>query len=233
MKTISIGSHRRSRQSDRPVQYNQVITRINSGSNTTRPEFCVELRGRDYSASIYAASESAFNRIKRVAAAGNARIVPGPEVLGIQLQGPPRGWPHEAVGFTSVRRAPRSIIASAPAAIPEKPPTRYPFRTTPGIEIIGYCPAELIKFAPYHEDDSVTVQNRNLLVRFAMKNREMSALQVLTANAELAHSLAASIARKTPRRLMVNQEVRGMVLLLPNGTKVTLGEIAAQPTATE
>jgi hypothetical protein len=231
MKTITIGRYGRSQRCDRTVQYNQVITKIKSGANTTRPEFCVELRGGDYTASIYAASEAAFNHIKRILATGSTRMVPGPEVLGIHIQGPPSGWPRETVGITRVRRAPNAIIASASAALADAPATRYPLRTTPGVEVIGYNPAELIRFAPYHEDDSITMQNRNVLVRFATKNRDMSALHVVTADADLAQSLAASIARKTPRRLMVNTAVRGMSLMLPNGTKVSLGDLTSPPTA--
>ena len=225
MKQITIGSYSQRPRSDCSVNYDRVVTKVESGGTTTPPEFCIQLVGGGTSATIYAASEAAFEHLKKVVAADSGRITPGPEVLGIYLTTPPNGWPYEAIGRTTVRKAPDSIIASAAAAFPGKAPTRYPLRTTPGVEVISFKPRELIKFAPYDQEDSITVQNRNVTLRFATQASEMTAVRVITYDAARAIKLAASFIRKTPRRLIINSDVTGISLVFADGTGSDLGKV--------
>jgi len=207
------------------VNYDRVMTKIESGGTTTPPEFSIQLVGGGTSATIYAASQAAFEHLKKVLAAGSGRITPGPEVLGIYLTTPPNGWPCEGIGRTTVRKAPNSIIASAAGAFPGKPAIRYPLRTTPGVEVISFKPRELIKFAPYDQEDSITVQNRNVTLRFATQASEMTAVRVIAYNAARAIKLAASFIRKTPRRLIINSDVTGISLVFADGTGSDLGKV--------
>lgn len=224
MQTIRIGSYGRRERDDHVVEYNEVTTRISSGSSTTRPQFCLELVGAKYSITIYAASEQAFKRLASIVNVNNPnrRITPGPDVLGIHMQNPPRGWPCEAIGLVSERRAPESIIASASAGMPSRPPSKYLFRTAVGVEVISLSPHELNRFAHYHPDDAIRIQNRNVTVTFGKQNSDIFSLDVMTSHVRNAISLATSFARKSPRRLMINHTVTSINLVLANGTETSL-----------
>jgi hypothetical protein len=235
MKTITIGCYGRNANHDIATQYHQITTRIDPGSTTSRPQFCIELKGGEFSIAIYAASEAALTRLKGLIGAGKTkcRIIPGLDVLGIHIQWPPRGWPNEAQGRTTVRRAPTNVIATAAGSLPDAPATEYVFRTTPGVEVIHLSPNQVIKFMPYHPEDAITVRSKIVTLTSGNQDQEFIVIHILSADTTLAQSLAGSFMRKTPRRIVVNKQVTGIGLIFANGTHTALGNALLLNTATK
>lgn len=235
MKTIIFGKFGRGKSADQLVQYRLATTRTSSGSNKTRRQFCIELTGDRQVVRIYATSAEALGRLNTILASDDphSRITTGFDVLGIHTCYMPSGWPNEGEGGIRAWHAPAYIVDNVPASLPDKPVLKYPFRTVPGIEVIRFHPSELVKFMPYHPEDSVKVRNRSVTVTFGKPKSDITSLHLVTADADLAARLAASIIRKTKRRLMVNEQVPGIALVQANGTRLTLGSITPKPKETK
>ena len=228
MKTIHVGCYRSDPRRDQVINFTQVLTRVSTGDAQTRPEYSIELSGGNAGATIFAASENAFKRIKNIFAKCDSkdRITPGVDVIAIHIHVPPRGWPNQTTGSTTVRRAPEFVICKSPASFPGKPSKKFPYRTKPGIEVISLAPNPVVQFGQFHPDDSITIHRQTVTIVFGQSRSDLSALSVVTSDTRVSASLAASFVRKTPCRLMVNQAVKKISLVLTSGTKINLGGVA-------
>jgi hypothetical protein len=141
------------------------------------------------------------------------------------------------MGSAVERRAPGSILESATGGCPEKAWPLYPFPEKAGIEVFGSDRSNgLVYYMSYKFLEKVVVEETTVRVSFHKSQGPLAIteLMMVTASEYLAARLAASISRKTSRRLLLNKCVTGMIMVLANGIKLRLGscmESADKPTA--
>jgi hypothetical protein len=231
MKTIIIGMLLCGKRRDDiinycDVNYNNVIAKVIQGRNRVRPQFLVELHGDNLVTKIYMASAAAFEklRIGLIATKPTRRLVVGKEVLGTYIIHPPTGWPHEKPDWVKMARAYRRYLREAAALLPACPRPRYPLRRRRGIEVIDLRRPEPVKFLAYHPKDKTTVLGNEVMLTSGSNRQKIRSLHIVTANQGLAKQLTATLKRQTPRRLMINDQVTGIDMVLADNRRISLGD---------
>ena len=231
MKTIHVGKYIRSSYWDRIINYPEVTPRVISGNRQHRPQFCLEFRGDRELSKIYASSAVVFERLRNILAADRpgTRLIVGEQVLGVQTFYYPTGWPKESADRIRVISAPGSILEQAEAALPPKPAAQFPRQKERGIEVIHMDGAGLIKRLAYHQKDLLTVRGNHLTLTSGSIRQEILSIQIVTANQALARQLGESIKRQTPRRLIINDQIIGVAMVLADNGRINLGDPNFKP----
>jgi hypothetical protein len=232
MKTIKIGKFGRGHTDVTTLNYDRVTARIIPVSDTQpRPQYFIELSGRGTLVNLYASSPAAHEKLMKIVVdpPENSRLVPGSEMLGVHIHYDPQGWDSETVGRVAERRAPGFILELAPGGLPDKPRPLHPFPEKPGIEVFGSGRSNgLVYYMSYNALEKVVVRKNIVRASFQPVSSKFAftELMVETASEDLAARLAASMHRKTSRRLVINNCVTGIILVVANAIEVRLGSCA-------
>jgi hypothetical protein len=233
MKTLRFGKSIHRSEYDVTINYNHITPRITLGNHQNRPQFCFELLGDRCVSKIYAVSAAMFERLRNTLAAGkqDIRLIIGKHLLRAQTQYYPTGWPDEGSDRIRFMSAPSPILEQAEAGLP-KPALQFPLRKEQGIEVIHIDGVCLVRRLAYHPKDLLTVHDNHLTLTSGNLRQEILSIHVVTANQSLAKRLAASLQRKTARRLMINDQIIGIAMMLADKSRIIIGNPNFRPQTT-